>query len=178
MIVLVKNCTKITFFCFLFFLNCGIDALSLHPSAIPGVKNICQMWTWLSSVNDLWDSCCLHESVLGFKDHQSLSKTIAEFCVEMAETSGKMAEISGNVLPVNFACNKGQKDCESLHWSFEYHLKNLISSSLWDQHVVLTTTLKIPNYVFSPWWRFWSANSFFSLKISPSPKFGIVEFSR
>ena len=44
---------------------------------------------------------------------QRLCKTMAEICFEMAETSGKIAEIS---------------------------------SSLWDQHGLLTTTLKTENY--------------------------------
>ena len=35
---------------------------------------------------------------------QNLSKTMAEICVEMTETSGTMAEISGNFLP-SLVCN-------------------------------------------------------------------------
>ena len=128
-----KNCA---FHFFKFYWNCVMHALSSHPSGIPGFtvqgdmgwRGICHVWTWLSSANDPWYSCCLHKSVLGLKDPQSRSKTMAENCVEMAETSGKMAEISGNVLLVIFACNKGQKDCESLNWSPEYHLMHVVRS--------------------------------------------------
>ena len=73
---------------------------------------------------------------------QNLSKTMAEICVEMTETSGKMAEISGNFLPLSFACNQKPEKTMRVHIDHLMHvfrsielcgpnkmLKNSLSSS-------------------------------------------------
>ena len=101
----------------------------------------------------------------------------------------KWRKFSEKIRPVIFVCIEGQEDCERSHWSPDSFfsieigcprkaLKNSISTSLRDQHELLTTTVKTQNYIFHTWWRFWSGNYVFLLKISPLQKFRIVGFSR
>ena len=169
-------------------------ALNLHPVGIPGFivqgnlgwRGICHVRTWLNSINDPRDSCYLQQSVLGPKD---CSKQWRKFASKWQKPAEKWRTFPASIFLLVSRLRKTVRvHIDHLMHAF-VQLKLvaqakpsktpfLAASSLWDQHGLLTTTLKTEDYRFHSWWRVWPGNYVFWLNISPCLKFCIVGFSR
>ena len=145
-------------------------------------RGICHVRTWLNSINDPRDSCYLLLATIRFRPQ----KTAQNNGRNLRRNGGNQKNKGGNFRKfpagIFLLCIKGQEDCANSQWSPDAcfpsievgcpskTLKNSISSSLCDQPVLLTTTLKNKNYFYSLVMTFLAWKLHFPTENQPMPK--------